>query len=253
MLSDMGMKQSIRIGTSGWSYKHWKTVFYPDDLKPAAWLSFYAEQYDITEINTSFYHLPKSSTVMGWMEKVPKKFLFCPKLSRYLTHIKRLKEPEEPLERFFAVFEPMQKQMGPVLIQLPPSLRFNYEVAQHFFTVLKKQYAAYHFVLEYRHITWESDEALSLLTQYDIGLVISQSGNHFPYLEAVTAKDVYVRFHGPLGLYASSYSDEQLQYFADKFTAWSKLGHRVWAFFNNDVGGYALTDSQRLKQLLGLQ
>src|SRR6478609_7365479 len=119
--------QSIHIGTSGWSYKDWKELFYPKGLKTTEWISYYAITFRITEINSSFYHLPKRQTVEGWVNKVPPDFLFCPKMSRYLTHIKRLKEPEESLERFFEVFEPMKNNMGPVLIQLPPSLKFEYE------------------------------------------------------------------------------------------------------------------------------
>ena len=132
--------KKINIGTSGWSYKHWRGAFYPEDMRPTDYLLFYAKQFDITELNASFYHLPKRSTVEQWVEKVPKKFRFCPKISRYITHIKRLHEPEETVPKFFEVFEPMKEKMGPVLVQLPPSLKFNYDVAEHFYSFLKKKY-----------------------------------------------------------------------------------------------------------------
>jgi uncharacterized protein YecE (DUF72 family) len=186
--------KNIHIGTSGWSYKHWKEIFYPGKMKPTDYLSFYAQYFNITEINTSFYHLPKPETVLGWMEKVHKGFKFCPKISRYLTHMKKLREPEESLERFFEIFEPMQKKMGPVLIQIPHMVKFNYEVADQLFKLLKKKYKKYSFVLEPRHNTWFEDKSLLLLTGYEIGLVISQSGVYFPYSERVTAKNIYVRF-----------------------------------------------------------
>lgn len=124
---------NIHIGTSGWSYKDWKELFYPKELKATEWLTYYAQTFSVTEINTSFYHLPKKQTVEGWVQKVPSDFLFCLKMSRYLTHYKRLKEPEEALEKFFDVVEPMRKQMGPVLIQLPPTLQFDHRIAEDFY------------------------------------------------------------------------------------------------------------------------
>ena len=176
--------------------------------------------------------------------------MFCPKISRYITHIKRLKDPEETLPRFFEVFDPVKKHMGPVLIQLPPSSKFHYDITEHFFSVLKKEYKGYDFALEVRHDTWLEDDSLNLMAKYDIAFVISQSGDRFPYREMVTAKNVYVRFHGPEGLYSSSYSDKMLKSFAKKFLSWIEEGHIIWAFFNNDIGGHALTDSKRLLQMM---
>lgn len=244
------MFKNIHIGTSGWSYKHWKGLFYPAGLKPTEWLAYFAQTFKITEINSSFYHLPLKKTVEGWVEKVPDDFMFCPKISRYLTHIKRLKEPEEPLERFFNVFEPMKHKMGPVLVQLPPSLKFDYDVAEHFYSVLKKHYRSYGFAMEIRHDTWLQQDSLTLMAKYDIAFVISQSGKGFPYVETVTAKNIYVRFHGPKELYSSLYADEALQTFADLFKKWHKEKHHIWAFFNNDVFGYAIQNGQKLVEML---
>jgi uncharacterized protein YecE (DUF72 family) len=243
-------KASFYIGTSGWSYKHWKDIYYPADVKPAGYLEYYSRQFNIAEINTSFYHLPQKQTVLNWMEAVPKGFRFCPKMSRYLTHMKKLHDPEAPLEKFFAVFEAARKMLGPVLIQLPPSLKFNPAVAVPFFELLKKEYKRYDFVLEVRHNSWMETESLGLLKRHNIGFVISQSENKFPYAEHVTAKNIYVRFHGPAALYASSYSDEMLKDYAAKFKKWIEQGHIIWAFFNNDIYGHAFRDAERLKQLM---
>jgi uncharacterized protein YecE (DUF72 family) len=131
-------KGKLPVGTSGWSYKDLIEVFYPKNLKSADWLTHYAKTFVCTEINGSFYRLPQKQTVINWVNKVPKGFLFCPKMSRYLTHVKKLKEPEEPLERFFGIFEPMKKQMGPVLIQLPKLVSFDYDIAEHFYKLLKQ-------------------------------------------------------------------------------------------------------------------
>jgi uncharacterized protein YecE (DUF72 family) len=243
------MVQRIHIGTSGWSYKHWKNDFYPKEVKQKAWLSYYSQHFSCTEINGSFYRLPTEETVLAWKDAVPANFLFCPKFSRYLTHMKKLREPEEPLERFFTIFDGMKDQMGPVLLQLPPRLKFHYDVADTFFSLAQRNYRQYQFVCEVRHDSWLHDDALTLLAKYDVGLVISQSGNRFPYTEMITAKNIYIRFHGPAELYASSYSDEELHYFAGKFKKWVEEGHRVWAFFNNDIHGYAPKDALRLKQI----
>ena len=243
-------KGKIHIGTSGWSYKHWKEIFYPTNLKTTEWLEFYVKTFNTTEINMSFYHLPKKQTVEGWVKKVPATFKFCPKMSRYLTHIKRLHEPEESLEKFFEVFEPMQKKMGPVLVQLPPSLKFNYETVEYFYQVLKKNYSAYDFAIEVRHNTWLEEDSYTLMSKYKIAFVISQSDKKFPYAETVTAKNIYLRLHGPGQLYASNYNEEALEKYADMFLKWQAEGHNIWAFFNNDVFGYAFRNAQELEKLV---
>jgi uncharacterized protein YecE (DUF72 family) len=236
----------IHVGTSGWSYKHWKEIFYPPKLKAAMRFNFYAQHFKTTEINASFYRLRTIETVRKWTDNAPDDFLFCPKMSRYLTHMKKLSDPEDTLQRFFEVFEPMQKKMGPVLIQLPPFLKFNYDKAEHLYSLLKRKYKQHGFVMEVRHDTWMQEDSLTLMTKYDIGLVISQSGSEFPYSEMITAKNIYVRFHGPKELYASSYSDKMLKSFTLKFKKWVKEGHVVWAYFNNDIHGYAIEDAKRL-------
>lgn len=186
-----------------------------------------------------------------WVELVPDNFIFCQKMSRYLTHMKKLKNPEEPLERFFSVFEYMKGKMGPVLIQLPEMLRFNYDVVDYFYRLLRLGYSAYRFVMEIRHDSWLQEDSLTLLTKYNIGFVISQSGGFFPYAEIVMANNVYVRLHGPAELYASAYTNEQLRSFAEKCKARAGEGHTIWAYFNNDIHAHAVRDAQRLMQLLG--
>ncbi|HUC81545.1 MAG TPA: DUF72 domain-containing protein [Flavisolibacter sp.] len=244
------MAANIHVGTLGWSYQHWKEVFYPHKLAATKWLNHYAGIFSTTEINGSFYRLPSEDTMKKWVDTVPDGFLFCPKMSRYLTHMKKLKDPEEPLERFFSVFDYMKEKLGPVLVQLPEMLHFNYEVADHFYKLLRFQYGAYRFVMEIRHDSWLHQDSLTLMTKYDIGFVISQSGGFFPYAELVTANNIYVRLHGPAELYASAYTDEMLQAYAEKFKAWESEGHVVWVYFNNDIHAHAVRDAQRLQQLL---
>lgn len=239
------------IGTSGWSYKHWRELIYPKGVKAADWLRHYAGHFDTAEINRSFYSLPKPEVIAQWVATVGPAFVFCPKLSRYLTHMKKLRDPEEPLQRFFATFAPLPAaQFGPVLIQLPPMLGFHAHTVRPFYEVLVQHYPEHSFVVEVRHESWYAPESIELMRAYGVGLVIADSGGHFPYRDAVTSNEVYLRFHGPAALYASAYSDEQLRHYAARCHAWLEEGKRVWAYFNNDIHGYAWADALRFKAML---
>ena len=171
-------------------------------------------------------------------------------MSNYLTHNKRLREPDEPLSRFFAAFEPIKRQMGPVLIQLPPSLKFDNEIARNLFETLKTDYAKYYFALEARHSSWLEKESIDLLAKYKLSFVISQSNNLFPYAEHVTAKNIYLRLHGPQKLFASAYTEEDIRYYAAKIAQWQKSGHHIWVFFNNTATRDAINNAFKLKELL---
>lgn len=246
------MKQgTIHIGTSGWSYKHWKGSFYPAGLPAKQYLDYYAAHYNATELNSSFYGIPLKSTVLKWMSQVPEDFRFCPKMSRFVSHLKKLHEPEEALERFFEVFEPMHAMMGPVLIQLPTSSAFDAAVAESFYRTLKQGYPGYRFAMEVRHTSWFTEESLVLMRAYGITLVFAQARG-FPYEETVTARDIYIRLHGPARLYDSSYDEAALARYARKIKQWRADGHTVWVFFNNDMHNHALENADRLKQLLEL-
>jgi len=236
---------SVHIGTSGWSYKDWKGIFYPVNVAPAGFLGFYAEHFMATEINSSFYRLPQKKTVEKWMKSVPQDFYFCPKMSRYLTHLKKLHDFEEPLGRFFECFDVMHPKMGPVLFQLPASLAFAMPVVLPLYECLKRKYADYRFAVEARHNSWFTKEAVSLAEKYGIALVVAQS-DRFPYHEMITSKDIYIRLHGPGKLYGSSYSDESLKIYARKIHTWNRHGHNIWAFFNNDMNGHAVANARTL-------
>ena len=244
------MVGKFHIGTSGWSYKDWVNIFYPKNLKSDDWLAYYAKTFDCTEINSSFYRLPSKQTVTSWLSKVPREFLFCPKMSRYLTHMKKLQQPEEPVQRFFSIFEPMKKQLGPVLVQLPKLIPFNYERTEHFYALLKEKYASFRFAMEVRNPTWMTEASYKLMTKYKIAFVISHSGDHFPYAEVITTKNIYFRFHGPSSLYDSKYNRKTLKAYAELFAKWLRKGHDLWIFFNNDWFGYGIENALTLKGLL---
>lgn len=241
--------KNYHIGTSGWSYSHWKESFYPKELKPKEYLSFLSKTFDVIEINTSFYKLPTVATIANWLNAVPENFKFCPKISRQLTQYQKLNEPEESLKAFFEIFEPLHSHLGPVLVQLPPSLKFEAVKTEHFFKIITTKYKSYDFVLEVRNKSWFEKESLEMLKEYKIGLVISQS-DRYPYLEAYTAKNVYYRFHGPKQMYTSDYSDAMLREYAMKFKALIAKGHIIWAFFNNDLGGYAFRNAIELNKMM---
>lgn len=240
----------FRVGTSGWSYKDWADgVFYPGEIKLAKWLEYYATQFDCVELNASFYRMPQEQTVKNWQLRASDRFKFCPKMSRFITQLKKLGDVQEPLDTFFERFDLLKSTLGPVLIQIPPSLGFHRERTEHFFQLLQP-HSGYRFALEVRHKTWLSEEAIDLLRQYDIALVISQSDGRFPYREAATTDLIYLRFHGPGALYASDYTDEMLAEYALKIKVWLKEERSAWAFFNNDVYAYAVKNARRLREMV---
>lgn len=241
----------LHIGTSGWSYKHWRGIFYPANLPASKQLQFYSQQFDCTEINSSFYRLPTPKAVRHWQETVNKNFRFCPKISRFITHAKKLNDPEQSCPRFFDVFDPYRKSCGPILVQLPAALTFHAEKAGHFFSYLHHTYKGWSFSLEPRHDTWMSTEALALLKKYKIGWVIAESGDRWASSEIITARHIYLRFHGPDGSYASSYPDAALKAYARKCRQWLQQGHTLWIFFNNDGHAYAIGNAKKLATLIG--
>lgn len=244
------MKRKFHIGTSGWNYKHWIGPFYPEDLRAKEWLKFYSQHFKVTEINSSFYHMPSEKTVSNWKSTVPKDFKFCPKISRFITHMKKLKDVEEPVEYFFRVFDHMHEKMGPVLVQLPKMVTFKPEKTERFYSLLHERYSDHSFAMEIRHDSWLSKESIDMMRKYNISFVISQSGGFFPYAEIVTAKNIYIRFHGPKSLYSSKYSAPMLKKYAKMCSKWIKDGHVIWAFFNNDVSSYAPFDAIKLRKMI---
>lgn len=247
----MKMKSAkLYIGTSGWSYKHWSEVFYPLELKPEKYLEYYLTKFTSVELNSSFYNLPRKSTIAGWMSRTPGTFRFCPKMSRFITHQLQLTDTEEALQIFFDVFEGLKEKLGPVLIQLPPGLSYDKSLICNFMDRTEKSYSQYLKAIEIRNRSWINESFFNLLTEYGIGFVISDSGGQFPYHEAVTADFVYLRLHGREQLYASDYSEDDLNHYAEKITQWLEEDKDVWVFFNNDYHGYAVSNAQRLNEIL---
>jgi len=237
---------SIRIGTSGWMYKHWQKIFYPDKWPKSKWLEYYAGQFDTVELNASFYRLPNLTTFKGWKERSPDNFLWSVKGSKFITHIRRLKDPAEPLDRLYNSIIGLGEKLGVILFQLPPSLPFDEKLFGDFCGSLDPNLR---YALEIRHPSWINDPLFAILSEFNMALCISDTAGRYPSSEAITADFVYIRLHGPRRLYASEYSDKELQAWAEKVITWKK---NAFIYFDNDFEGYAIKNARRLKEILKL-
>jgi uncharacterized protein YecE (DUF72 family) len=240
------MNPQIYIGTSGWIYDHWSEVFYPKDCPKTKWLEFYAKHYGTVELNASFYRLPKPQTFENWRTRTPDTFLWAVKANRYITHIKRIKDVEEPLGRFYSSVELLKEKLGPILFQLPPNLSFDEAVLSNFCQHLKGDHL---YTLEVRHPSWAQKRVVEILKDNNIALCISDTAGRYPYIEEDTATFFYIRLHGSRKLYGSEYSEKELRTFARKIRDWSK---DTYLYFDNDYGGYAIKNAKGLREILGL-
>lgn len=237
----------IRIGTSGWVYDHWEGVFYPKELPKKEWLSFYAQVFDTVEINASFYHLPKEETLKRWYSETPPSFLFAVKATRYITHVRKLKDVEDALFLFYRRVALLQEKCGPLLFQFPPRFSFQRESVQSF---LSKLSASFEHVFEFRHPSFFCEEVYELLARHGVALCFADTP-FFPYAEVITASFVYLRLHGSQSLYTHRYSEEELCFFARKIGLWQRE-HKVYCYFDNDYAGFAVENALALRKYLGL-
>ncbi|MEA2015845.1 MAG: DUF72 domain-containing protein [Actinomycetota bacterium] len=234
------------IGTSGWSYDHWIGKFYPEEVKKNNWLACYSKEFGTVEINSSFYHLPRQKTFENWNKKTKKDFIFSVKASRYITHIKRLKDCREPLERLFKPAGELGKKLGPFLFQLPPNLKKDKEVFKKFLGLLPEKYK---YAFEFREESWFMEDIYKLLEKHNCGVVISSSPG-FPYREAVTSNLCYIRMHGSGELYRSCYSKEELKKVAAFIKKNLNKNIENYVYFNNDAEAYALENARTLMKML---
>jgi uncharacterized protein YecE (DUF72 family) len=235
------MDPHIHIGCSGWTYKDWKGPFYPADLKDADRLAFYQTRFSTTEINASFYRVPQEAAVRNWAAKAPPGFIFAWKASRFITHNKKLKDCEESLAFILDRMRPLGEE-GPILFQLPPGLHLNLERLATFVGWLPKGRRA---TFEFRHDSWYVAEVYELLADNNLSLCISDH-HAAPSPWIATASYVYVRGHGPGGRYHGTYSDEQLDGWAEHIRRWRSEHREVFSYFDNDIKSAAPADAARL-------
>jgi uncharacterized protein YecE (DUF72 family) len=243
------MAATFYIGTSGWHYPHWLGLFYPEDLPASRWLAHYARHFPSVELNNSFYRQPRASAWELWRRTVPEGFLFAVKANRFLTHIKRLREVEEPLQRFLAGALRLGPRLGPVLYQLPPSFHRtpeNEERLARFLSLLPRQLRH---AVEFRHRSWLVEETCRLLGQQGVALCCFDAPRLRTPLVA-TAPFAYLRFHGSQALYASNYSDQELGQWAQRLAGLGEGLEAVYVYFNNDAYAFAVANARTLMERL---
>lgn len=244
----MGGDCEIRIGTSGWHYKHWAGRFYPEKLRTDKWLEHYARNFDTVEINNTFYHLPREQTMVNWHDRVPAGFLFAVKASRYITHVKKLRNTAGEVERFFGLAGLLGEHLGPILYQLPPNLHKDLGRLEEFIAGIPMRDRT---VFEFRHKSWYEQDTFDLLDAQGVALCVHDMGDKAPP-RVVTGGMVYVRFHGTDGRYQGNYPDEMLQDWAAWIKGQINSVRAIYAYFNNDIGGHALNNARTLKKILGV-
>lgn len=230
----------VVIGTSGWHYEHWRPRFYPAAMGPARWLGFYAERFAVVEANSTFYRLPEQRTFANWHDSVPHDFVFALKASRYLTHVRRLQDPAEPVARLMGRASALGSHLGPVLLQLPPTLEADPDL-------LDATLAAFgdlvRVAVEPRHASWFVDDVRAVLTERAAALCVADGGSiDMPAWR--TTDWAYLRFHRGAGRPRSCYKRQQLAALAARLLDEGDAADDVYCFFNNDTYGCALRDAR---------
>jgi len=238
----------IRIGTSGWSYDHWTGVLYPERMPVSKRLGRYVEEFNTVELNASFYRWPKDSTFEGWRLRLPDGFTMSVKAHRGLTHFRRLKSPEPWVERFERCARALGDRLEVVLVQLHPEQQRDDARLDYFLGCMPDRIRV---AVELRHPSWDDPSTYELLERHRAAYVV-MSGAGLPCVLKATTDIVYVRMHGPdtESLYAGSYSDEDLRWWADRVAEWNSQGRKVLIYFNNDGHGYAVENARTLQALL---
>ena len=236
----------INIGTSGWSYRDWVGSFYPENTKSRDFLDYYSGQFDTVEVNSSFYHTLKDKTVENWINEVPDRFVFAVKADKYITHIKKLREPSQTVPDFMKSVAPFKNKLGPILFQLPPSLDFDAERLDAFIRILPEDYS---YVFEFRNKNWFNNETCQILRKRNIALCIyNLKGFQSPF--EVTANFVYIRFHGTEGIGIGKYNKEDIEKLSLDIKKSVSENKNVYCYFNNGTNGAAIANARELKEKL---
>jgi len=241
----MTREGKVYIGTSGWHYRHWKGAFYPGKLPASRMLDYYAGCFRTVEVNSSFYRLPPVNGLEGWRDSTPADFRFAVKGSRFLTHMKKLKDPEPGIAKFFERVDRLGRKLGPVVFQLPPWWEANAERLEGFLEALprRRRYA-----FELRNATWRTPEILAILRRHNAAFCIFEIAGVFSGIE-ITANFTYVRLHGPGDAYQGSYSREALRKWARRVREWRKRLRAVYVYFDNDQAAYAVENARDLAEM----
>lgn len=234
------------VGTSGWHYDWWRQVFYPVALAKPKWLEFYAQSFPTVELNNSFYRLPSENAFATWRDSSPPHFVFAVKVSRFITHIKKLRNAEEPLETFLSRAQLLRERLGPLLYQLPPNMKRTDEVLKGFLSLLPR---GMEHVFEFRSESWLDDKVFQILRDYNVGFCVFDMPTLTTPLVA-TADFAYVRFHGSTSMYGGCYSDDELRDWAQRIADLSRELKTAYIYFNNDADGFAVRNAMTLASYL---
>jgi uncharacterized protein YecE (DUF72 family) len=236
----------IHIGTSGWHYPHWRGPFYPEKLPTSKMLEFYAGHFDTVELNNTFYRLPTETAVHEWRTSTPTQFEFAAKGSRFLTHMKKLKDPAPGIEKYFDRIRGLGKKLGPIVWQLPPQWEVNAQRLEAFLKALPKRRR---YAFELRNPTWHNDEIYSILHRHNAAFCIFEIAGMFSGTQ-LTTDFTYVRLHGPAGAYQGSYSDAVLRRWAAQLREWNSHLRATYIYFDNDQAAYAAENALALQHML---
>ena len=234
------------IGTSGWHYDDWRGQFYPEKLPKAQWLEFYARHFPTLELNNTFYRLPKEAVFNKWYDSSPDGFIFSVKVSRFITHIKRLQDCDEALNNFMPRVALLKEKLGPLLYQLPPGLHRDDAMLTSFLAILPRELKH---AIEFRHQSWLTEDVFDILRQYHVGFCVFDMPSLTSPL-AATADFAYIRFHGSDSLYSGCYTDEELAGWAGRIAQLAQNLESVYIYFNNDIAGYALQNAVTIRDYL---
>lgn len=236
------------VGTSGWTYNSWNGPLYPPEVKGTERLGYYAEQFPTVEYNGSYYHWPKDTTMEGYHRRLPAGFKMAVKASRFLTHYRRLADPTQWCERIIKTMDLLGPHAGPLLVQLPSDLERDDERLNRFLGALPERIVV---AVEFQHPSWLDEGVFDLLHRHGAGFVISVIAGQQPILRAV-GRLVYVRFHNfdPSMRYGGSFDDASLTWWAGRLRELTADGLPAFAYFNNDMNGYAVANARTLTSLL---
>lgn len=239
---------ALHIGTSGWSYNHWRNVLYPPGLPSRRWLETYAAEFDTVEYNGSFYRWPREPAFAAYRNRLPESYQFSVKAPRGLTHARKLREPEEWIGRISRCWAELGDKAGVLIVQLPPDMERDDARLDYFLASLPDGIKT---AVEFRHASWETDDVYRLLERHGAAYTV-MSGAHLPCNLKATAPFVYLRMHGPDHdhLYAGSYSDADLEWWAQRIREWQSSAKDVYVYFNNDGEGHAVRNALTLRALV---
>ncbi len=240
----------IYIGTSGYIYPHWEEIFYPEDWPKSKKLEYYCQHFDTVELNNTFYRLPGEKAFEGWYKRTPKNFIFAVKVSRFITHVKKLVDCKEPWRIFLKRALILREKLGPLLFQFPPFLKADSKKLKDFGKiVLKEAPKVLRFAFEFRNESWCNEKIYQILKRFNFAWVVVDSPS-WPKVYQVTADFVYVRMHGSKILFGSKYTKKELENLAKKIKEWKKQNLDVYVYFNNDAHGYAIENAKELLKIL---